>query len=323
MLTDGRKVRFTLPPAIIFLSLTVGYLSDSSPDKLDKIIKGFGLEGLLELRAKSEPKPPIVRPELPEVSRNHGATAFANIKKTSSSSKSVVPSPGNESGKSGKQPKGNAKSRHESFLRFFLGLVGGLIGLSIGLLSLGYVLGTINFFLGMIVAKIFFARACVRACSNEGSGKKQLPRPGKFDSWLSPRAYGQICDYYKIKNEDIPTINEFALASHFLHSEFDKTLYDWTIRRWVGFQTSASSALAILLSFFAGLYFFSISLSWVWCSLVAIVFISFLHVAYKSWKETMDMIETEAYIKTNPDYTPASKKEKATPEGSDDGSEKP
>ena len=102
----------------------------------------------------------------------------------------------------------------------------------------------------------------------------------------------------KNKDDKIQEKDKFYAGVTFDHSYISEGVHEWIIRRWNTFFISASSIIAMLLSFGLG-KLLNISISCFWLLIIApLIILLSLH-SFFSWKHVMGMIEfqTRVYVK--------------------------
>ena len=138
----------------------------------------------------------------------------------------------------------------------------------------GYIIGTIT----ITALRVIFIR-------NKGIYEVDLKQ--KFDE------IGKAILDNGEKIEDKEKLYAFVTFDHKFISAY---IHEWIQRRWSSFHTSANAVTSLVLSAFIGPAI-NINLSTCWLDILCFLTIMYFYHAYKSRKETIEMINFQTKIK--------------------------
>lgn len=152
-----------------------------------------------------------------------------------------------------------------------------ILGGGVLVLVLGYIIGTITIVL-------------LRALSYRNGGNYEIN--------FKPDIYERIWEIIILnpKGATISQKENLYVIATYDHQFLPKDIHKWIQRRWNSFYTSANSAVSLIISILIvhplkstpGIY---------WTIILGILICVLIYHSYKSWRETMDMIEFQIKVK--------------------------
>jgi hypothetical protein len=160
-------------------------------------------------------------------------------------------------------------------------IVGIVLGASIAVFALGFLIGTVTYILLRLLALAFYARG-------KGSGCHEVAVGGRtIDRIIDILGAKTICK----RNQQLFIAVTF---DHETLSKNSKGIHKWLMRRWNAFSIGSTSVVGLLLSLLIGRIAVRTNLrsEWIWPALAMCVFFGVS--AFFAWRDTMRMIEFQA-----------------------------
>ena len=164
-----------------------------------------------------------------------------------------------------------------------IGLIAIAITVSIAsAFALGFIIGTIKIFVLRCISFVF--------------GKKT------YEAVFAEATQRRMWKQNRMNLKFNPELVLYTTAT-FDHELLDKGIHEWGVRRWNSFNVSSNCATALFFSPFIGALIFNINLSCWWLIFCITFFLLFVCDAFRSWKESMNMLTYQSFREQNKSIT--------------------